>query len=266
MPKHGNTTLTIVTSEPAHTGNPHKLDHARRVRDLLRTRLLECEFGDGRLPDESELMSEYSTGRNVIRSALSLLQQEELICRRQGAGTFSLTRKTRLTLRNANGFTSAIADHGTEVFSRVVSSCEISAPVDVARRLGVEAGAICLVVEVATSLDGKPAVLLTSYIADPEARERLGARLRGWWAGDWYELLSIVDLSPLRRETVVEAVRADELVGPLLGVEQGDPLIRFERMLRLGDAGIRECGYSYCRADLVVLATSDGILVTEVVE
>src|SRR5690349_21846177 len=46
-----------------------KPDHARRVRDLIRSRVLESEFPVGsRLPDEPQLMDEYNVGRNVVRA------------------------------------------------------------------------------------------------------------------------------------------------------------------------------------------------------
>src|SRR5690349_868958 len=51
-----------------------KPDHARRVRDLIRSRILESEFPVGsRLPDEPQLMDEYNVGRNVVRAALAQL-------------------------------------------------------------------------------------------------------------------------------------------------------------------------------------------------
>jgi DNA-binding GntR family transcriptional regulator len=231
------------------------------VRDLLRTRLVGGEFGNGRLPDETRLMTEYDVGRNVVRGALSLLQQEGLITRTQGLGTFSITRKASLTLRDANGIASCIDGARTRVMSRIVSIHEMAAQADIANRLDVAVDALCLVVDLTTTIDGIPAVVLTSYIADPESRSRVKRAIApGSWHGDWYDLLASIDLRPVRRLITAEAVGADDMVAPMLALTSGAPVMRCERTLSLGDEGTIEFGSSYCRGDVMALTMIDGIV------
>lgn len=231
---------------------------ARRVRDLIRSRLLDNEFFTGRLPDEAQLMSEYHASRNAVRAALAELQREGLISRVQGAGTFAAVQKTRHTLQGANGVMSSVVGGAARVASRVLSLEETPAPLGLALRLGVEPRVDCLVVDVVTDIDGHPAMLLTSYLADPVAgREVRRALAAGRWSGDWYELLRAAGLGPTHRTVVAEAALGDELVASHLDVPVGAPVMRFERQLRLGDHGVPEYGFSFCRSDRLTFATSD---------
>lgn len=228
------------------------------MRDLIRSRLLDNEFFTGRLPDEAQLMAEYNAGRNAVRSALLELRREGLISRVQGAGTFAAVQKTRHTLQGANGVVNSIAGGTARIASRLLSVEEMPAPLGLAVRLDIEPRAACLVVDVVTDIDGLPSMLLTSYLADPGVTgDVLDALEPGRWAGDWYELLRGIDLAPTRREVVAEAALVDDLVAAHLDVATGAPVMRFERQLRLGDAGVREYGFSFCRSDRLTFAFND---------
>lgn len=238
----------------------HPASHgsARRVRDLLRSRLLDEEFLGQRLPDEAQFMGEYRVGRNVVRAALAELQREGLIDRRQGAGTFQTLFKSRHRLAGANGIAASIDSPFTRMVTRVIGIEEISTPADLVAEIAVPAGSPCLVVDSVTSIDGRPAIVLTSYLGEGPARRRLAeVASAGVWAGDWYDALARADLAPCRREVLIEAVAIDRLVAPFLEVDVGDPAFRFERRLRLGDGEIAEYGFSYCRGDLVTFAATD---------
>lgn len=252
--------MTVSYEILSSAGRPSRMDHARRVRDLLRTRILGGEFGGGRLPDETALMAEYGVGRNVLRSALSLLQQEGLVCRTQGLGTFSMARQTSIALRSANGFASCVDGSPTRIVSRVLSTAEFDAPHDLAGHLDVARGVRCLAVDLSTAIDGTTAIVITSYVADADARQvlrRLTAS--GSWHGDYYDLLSLAGLRPRWRATRAEAVGADADVSGVLGIANGAPVLRTERSMRL-EGDVAEFGYSYSRGDMVAFATTDGLV------
>jgi DNA-binding GntR family transcriptional regulator len=114
------------------------------------------------------------------------------------------------------------------------------------------------VVDSLMAIDGRPVMILTSYLADPVARRDVADVLRpGLWQGDWYEVLSAVDLAPRRRDVLAEAVGADELVAPHLQIAVGAPVMRFERQLVLGPRRVPEYGFSYCRGDTLAFAMTD---------
>lgn len=236
------------------------------MRDLIRARLLESDDDSRRLPDESQLQVEYRVGRNAVRAALAELQREGLISRTQGAGTFPVLRKTRHTLEEAHGVAHSIVSPHTRVSSRALSVEHLPAPAVVAARLDVHPGTPCLAVDIVTTIDGKPALVLTSYLADPVARANVAEIVRhGHWTGDWYDVLTAAGLEPRRRDVLVEAVPADELLAPHLQLSVGAPIMRFERRLVLGDDHVREYGFSSCRGDVLVFAMSDRSFASEAV-
>ena len=59
-----------------------------RALEALRKRLEGTEDDSGRLPPERELAAEMKVGRRAVREALSALEEEGAIWRRQGQGTF----------------------------------------------------------------------------------------------------------------------------------------------------------------------------------
>jgi GntR family transcriptional regulator len=71
-----------------------------QVKTHLKERIVNLEFDEGRMPSESDLADELKVSRNTIRDALSRLEMEGIIFRKQGAGTFVneavLLVKTRL--------------------------------------------------------------------------------------------------------------------------------------------------------------------------
>lgn len=226
---------------------------------MLRSQLLASEFGGERLPDEADLMHEYGASRNVVRSALAELQRERLIDRKQGAGTFPIGPKWRHSLVEAHGLASSIDSSQLRMVTRAVGVERISAPPVLARELDVEPGADCIAFDMVTTIDGRPAVLLTSYVVDgPEGARIVDVVQRGIWAGDWYNALAEAGLPPVDRQLLIEAVAVDALVAPHLDTPVGAPVIRCERRLQLGDARVREYGFSLCCGDLVAFGVQDG--------
>jgi GntR family transcriptional regulator len=71
-----------------------------QVKALIKRRILNNKFDAGRIPSEIELATALGVSRTTIRDALSRLEREGTIYRKQGAGTFvnmaSLQIKTRL--------------------------------------------------------------------------------------------------------------------------------------------------------------------------
>lgn len=211
-------------------------------------------------------MWDYRAGRNVVRSALAELQHEGLISRVQGAGTFAVVRKTRHTLQGAHGLAWSVKGADIRVASRLLAFEEVVAPVGLALRLGAEPQTMCLVADVVTDIDGYPSMFVTSYIADPEARNSVVQALEtDRWSGDWYDLLSRADLGPTQREVIAEAASVDSFIAPHLDLRLGEPVMRFERRLRLGARSVPEYGFSFCRGDRLAFAISDSALIAPAV-
>ena len=61
---------------------------AEQVKSHIKDRIVNNEFVDGRVPSETDLADVLGVSRTTVRDALSRLEMEGTIVRKQGAGTF----------------------------------------------------------------------------------------------------------------------------------------------------------------------------------
>lgn len=148
-------------------------------RDIA-TRILEEPAG-AQLPPEPELAAELGISRATLREALLSLEDEGLVRRTRGAGTFVADRPRVANNLDANfGVTDAIRAAGMEP-GTIDGSVHIeAASSDEAERLDLEPGDDVVVVDRVRTANGRPVVLSRDILAsrltgqDPDLLERLG--------------------------------------------------------------------------------------------
>lgn len=117
------------------------------------------------LPPELELVQMLGVSRTVVREALRNLQEDGLIARRQGLGTF--VRKNPI-LQNLNvnfGTTEMIHSAGMKSSTPHLMIQEVPAMPLIAEALGLAADTPVIVIERVRAADGKPVVYSLDYIA-----------------------------------------------------------------------------------------------------
>ncbi|MFC8759905.1 LacI family DNA-binding transcriptional regulator [Streptomyces sp. NPDC057193] len=93
-----------------------------RVADRLRRGIADGVWPPGsRLPAEPELAREHAVSISTVRRAVADLVAEELVVRRQGSGTFVLTRKTA---RSSSTLIGVILPNTAFYYPRVLSGIE----------------------------------------------------------------------------------------------------------------------------------------------
>ena len=101
------------------TRNPSLTEQVKtHIKDLI----LNDGFADGRIPPEAELAEELGVSRTTVRDALSRLEHEGAVSRRQGSGTFVnepvLQIKSRL--EEIWSYEQVLEDHGYTPSVRVL--------------------------------------------------------------------------------------------------------------------------------------------------
>ena len=84
----------------------------RQLADFLRSEAMKIlEGGGDRMPTEMEISSRYSVSRQTVRNALHMLEEEGLIERRQGSGSYIKPQKNADDLRQIALVTTFIDDY-----------------------------------------------------------------------------------------------------------------------------------------------------------
>lgn len=143
-----------------------------RIADVLRERIASHEWTPGdRLPSRAELAQQYGVGDNVIRRAQELLISVGTLEGRAGSGTYVAEPRARLRMvrsiyREQTGgspFQSDMAALGKRGTWESRTDAKVPAPADIATRLGIAEGELCVRTAYEFLADGKPVQLSTSW-------------------------------------------------------------------------------------------------------
>ncbi len=137
-----------------------------KAKSYIKRLIIDNRFEDGRIPSETELATELGVSRTTIRDALSRLELEGAIYRKQGAGTFvneaGLQIHTRLeeiwgyeTMLEAHGYTPSV--HISRVEEEPVKA-------EIAQELKLAADEPVLVVHKLFLADNSPVIASINYI------------------------------------------------------------------------------------------------------
>ncbi|KOT81557.1 GntR family transcriptional regulator [Streptomyces rimosus subsp. pseudoverticillatus] len=142
------------------------------VADRLRQSIANGDWSPGdRLPSRAQLAGEYGVGDNVIRRAQELLIAQGLLEGRAGSGTYVAEPRQRLRMvrswsreqRDGSPFRADMAGLGKRGTWEHSTEAKVPAPREIASRLGIAEGDLCVRTAYEFLADGKPVQLSTSW-------------------------------------------------------------------------------------------------------
>ncbi|MGW0573925.1 GntR family transcriptional regulator [Streptomyces tauricus] len=143
-----------------------------RVADELRRRITEHVWEPGgRLPSRAQIGQELDVGENVVRRAQELLISQGLLEGRAGSGTYVAEPQQRVRIVRSSAreqpdgspFRADMRAVGKLGDWESRTDAKVPAPVDIAARLGVDEGALCIRTSYEFLADGRPVQLSTSW-------------------------------------------------------------------------------------------------------
>ncbi|MET9700656.1 GntR family transcriptional regulator [Streptomyces sp. NPDC006529] len=143
-----------------------------RVADVLRQRIAEHVWTVGdRLPSRAQLAEECGVGENVVRRAQELLISQGVLEGRAGSGTYVAeprrrVRVVRSSAREQPGGSPFRADMqalGKQGDWESRTEAKVPAPAEIAARLGIAEGDLCVRTVYEFLADGRPVQLSTSW-------------------------------------------------------------------------------------------------------
>ena len=143
--------------------NPSLTDQAKAHINQL---ILENQFEEDRIPSETDLAESLGVSRTTIRDALSRLENEGVIYRKQGAGTFvnrpGLQIKSRL--EEIWSYKAVLEDHGYVPSTRVLDVRIEPGGSSISAELDLIPGENLLVIEKLFLEDQLPVILTINHI------------------------------------------------------------------------------------------------------
>jgi GntR family transcriptional regulator len=190
--------------------------------------ILEGKFEDGRIPSESDLANELGVSRTTIRDALSRLEIEGTVYRKQGAGTFvnrpGLQIKSRLD--EIWSYEAVLEAHGYQPSVELLGVYKALPDESIRSILGLDPGEEVTILRKLFSEDSEPVIFTENQIPGrfvPQELEEEQLTL------PIYELVEVCCQQTLNYylSEVVPMV-ADEELAQLLNVKINTPLLALE--------------------------------------
>jgi len=219
-----------------------------QIKDVLRERILDGTYpAHSKLPSESELIGAFGVSRITVRQALRDLQKEGLTFSIQGKGTFVTKPKAVQELTRLQGFGEAMARKGYETYSKLVGTKELSADKAVAQALDLPQGTPVVQIERIRYLNRSPVSLDVSFFPADVGRRLVQEDLA---TRDIFDILeNDYDLGLEAADLTIDATIATRRLGKLLGVEEGSPILRIERLTYVSGGRPMDFEYLYYTGD-----------------
>ncbi|MFE3578984.1 GntR family transcriptional regulator [Streptomyces vinaceus] len=143
-----------------------------RIADVLRQRIAEHVWTAGdRLPSRAQIAEECGVGENVVRRAQELLISQGVLEGRAGSGTYVAEPRQRVRVVRSSAreqpdgspFRADMRALGKQGNWESRTEAKVSAPAEIAARLGIAEGDLCVRTVYEFLADGRPVQLSTSW-------------------------------------------------------------------------------------------------------
>jgi GntR family transcriptional regulator len=198
-----------------------------QLETILRRKILSGDYKpDKPLPSEDMLAEEYQVSRITVRQALASLEQDGLVLRQRGKGTFVSEKVSDFRLPLFTGSIEDLVLMGIHTDTEVLSSDWIDAPENIREKLQAISEKV-LRIEKIRSIEGSPFSHVFNYLPHD-----IGQEVPAELVTQKPMLMILEDELGIRAtqaEQSVEATIADAEVASMLEIRVGDPLLKVER-------------------------------------
>lgn len=213
---------------------------------------------DQRLPSEADLCQMFQLSRTTVRQALARIEQEGLIRRDKGRGSFVTDSRRRSWLLQSTGglFEDETSRLGRSVTSSVLRRVRGPLPRWASDALGLPAGSEGLLLERLRQVDGKVALYVENYL--PAYFDQALSSMTSP-SGSLYQHLRAtmgVVITGARRS--LEAVPAGERLGALLQVPPSAPVVAIHSVAWGPDGLAVDCYRAWVRTDRLTIEIEVG--------
>jgi GntR family transcriptional regulator len=226
-----------------------------QVTNALRHQLKAETWKPGaQLPTEPALGDRFGVSSITIRRALATLEDEGLLVRRQGRGTFAAERHELVVKPyRLSSLTDDFEQRGWSSTSRMVRHELILPTAEIANLLGIGEEAEVVLISRIRLADGEPLAIQTAWLPSD-----LFPGLAAVETLDKESLYAVLarrySTAPTRAHETLQASTSDEAESTALAICEGDPIFRVQRVTREKSERVIEVVQSAIRGDRYTLA------------
>jgi GntR family transcriptional regulator len=201
-----------------------------QIENLLRGQIRSGDYKPGQaLPTEDQLTKSYGVSRITIRRALSVLEQDGLILKKTGRGSYVSNKIEMLEAMKLTGTIDDIIGMGIKTKVKTLGLDIIVSTPHVAEKLAVEPGTPVCRIERLRSIVRQPFSYTLTYIPSDLAIKISKKELQE------FPLLNLLEakynLKITHGSQTIDATLADSRIASLLQVSTCAPLLRIKRVV-----------------------------------
>jgi GntR family phosphonate transport system transcriptional regulator len=138
----------------------------RQIADGIERGIADGTYAAGeKLPGEMEIAETYRVNRHTVRRALAALAERGLVRAERGSGTYVEAAKLAYPLRSRTRFSEIVGAGGREPRGQLIAATEEPATRELAKLLGLKAGAPLVRIEALRLADRAPICVSTTWLS-----------------------------------------------------------------------------------------------------
>ena len=222
-----------------------------QLRAILREQILSGAYRPGdQLPTEAEIVGSYGVSRITVRQALRSLEEEKLIRREAGRGTFVTDRPAEQDILQMDGSLDDLISMGLATSVQLLELEERGATLRDANIFGTEVGAPMVQCTRLRFYHDKPYSHIVNRMPKSVA-DRL--ERSDWQTGGILAALERQGIALGDADQSVRATLADPVMAGALDVDIGAPLLLVDRIVLDADGHPVERVHTHYRSDIYSL-------------
>lgn len=219
-----------------------------QLKELLRAQILDGTYPvESRMPSESELGEQFQVSRITVRQALGDLQKEGLIFKVHGKGTFVTKPKAFQNVSTLQGLAESLSQLGYEVINQLLSVKLVSIDAHIAEKLQLDEGDEVTEIKRVRLINREPISLEISYVLTAIGEKLQKADLI---SRDIFLILeNDLQINLGHADLAIDAMLAGQELVSALGVAEGSPIMRIERLTHTAEGKPIDFEFLYYRGD-----------------
>lgn len=187
---------------------------------------------EDQIPSERDLVEQYNVSRITVRQAINLAEQEGLVRRVHGVGTFVAQPKIQQELSSMSDFQSTLQQQGLIASTEMYRAQTVSSDFQLSRLLEIQVMDRVINLQLIGYGDNNPVVFYNSYFPYSVGEKMKKAADMALEKGQPFSTLNLykmdhsLEYHPTHVEQTYEAQAADALLAEILQVKEGFPLFR----------------------------------------